>query len=418
MTTPALPVLAAQVAGHGRRLLSVPAFRSLWIASWLSATGHQIVRVGLILHLAGSREGVWAIALYVALDTLPGTLAAPLAGPLIDRWPKPAVMIGANLARVGLAAAVLASPTTAVIYAATALHSVASAFFQPAKSAAIPLAVEERRIAAANGVDQSAGNLVFVVAPILAAELYFGLGLAGVLTVHIAFHLASAAALRGLRLGGRGDQRPEGDAATTAADGDVTAPSWRPLFADSRLRLLLGLSFVSMFCTGLWLPLAPSFLAGVLGGGSRSLGWQIGLTGLGAVLGALWAARCTARFGKGRVLLAAFVAEGSTLTVYSLVPSLAGSMLLMVLWGVTVSMITVPFHSLLQTGLRHELLGRTFTLVQQSESLALLLATVAAILVDGRVAPQTAFLAVGLLYTSTALAAARSRRGRAIGAES
>ena len=69
-------------------LLRNGSFRNLWIASLLSALGSQVSKIGLLLYLFDTRGEVISIALLVVLETLPGAVAAPLAGAVVDGMNK------------------------------------------------------------------------------------------------------------------------------------------------------------------------------------------------------------------------------------------------------------------------------------------------------------------------------------------
>src|SRR5262245_52585786 len=98
-------------------VLAVPAYRRLWAARTVSQWGDiaQFTALALLVfHLTGSGLGVSGV---VAAEIAPVLLLAPLAGPLVDRLPRVAVMIGADLARAVLAVAlVIWHGNVAVVY--------------------------------------------------------------------------------------------------------------------------------------------------------------------------------------------------------------------------------------------------------------------------------------------------------------
>src|SRR5260370_13063718 len=105
----------------------------------LSMLGSQISRIALILYVFDRKGAVASLALLVVLDTLPGALVAPLAGAVVDGLSKRGVMVVTDVARMGFILLILARPSLGAIYVIAALRSIATAFFQPAHSAAIPL---------------------------------------------------------------------------------------------------------------------------------------------------------------------------------------------------------------------------------------------------------------------------------------
>ena len=392
------------------RLLGQASFRNLWLAGLLSMIGSQVSKVGLLIYLFQTRDEVMSLALLVVLESLPGALVAPFAGAVIDRFDKRKVMILADIGRAGLMAAVLLYPTLWTIFLMAALHSVMTAFFQPAKAAALPLVVRKEELSEANGVDQSASNLMLVVGPVLGAYLLTGFGLEVTLLVDLATFLISAVLLLGVHLRpiAGGDAEGQGESSTWREIVD----GWQYLGQHRVARQLAVLLFVSLFCTGTWMPLAPFFIRDFLGGSDELLGWQIGLFGWGSVLGGLLASRISRRFGQGRVLLLAMAGEALCMVLYSQVSWIAGSLLVIFVWGIFVTLILVPFYSILQEVLEERFLGRVFAVIRQSESCGLVVAMGGAIFLQQALGSPSVFLLGGLLYLSVVVLASRGPGGR------
>ena len=393
------------------RLLSHPGFRRLWLAGLLSRLGSQVSRIALLLHLVETGGSVSTLALLVVLETLPGLLAAPLAGVVIDRCGQWKILVGADLVRAALLGMILLHPGLEMIFATAALLAVAGAFFDPARSSALPLVVRSEELADANGLDQSASNAVMILGPVLGAWLLSLSGLGVALRVDLASFLASALLVARVPIRRVAD---EGTGLSLAAATAELRSGWRYL-ARHRLALQLnGLLFLALVCTSVWVPLAPFFIRDRLGGPEGALGWQLGVFGVGAVLGALWIPRVMREHGRGATVFAGFLAEGSCLFLYSLASSLGSSLVLVFLWGLAVSVIVVPFYSILQDAVDELFLGRVFAVVKQSESCAALLAMGLAAALQDRLGSHLILAAAGLLYVACTLLSVRTRGGRAL----
>jgi MFS family permease len=384
-------------------------FRRLWLASLFSLTGSQISRIGLILYVSETGDSVANLAFLMVFETLPGALAAPLAGVVVDRLSKRSVMISSDLLRVLLMLAILLHPTLSIIYFVAALHSIATVFFQPAKLASIPLIVEEEQLVRANGIDQSASNLTLILGPVIGAALFVRFGLAATLVVDSLTFLMSALLVAVTQV--RQAERASKGLSVVTAIKEVRE-GWSYL-AQHRLALHLNLLlFTALLCTGLWMPLAPFFIRDYLGGSTMMLGWQIGIFGLGAALGGLLAPRLTKRFGTGIILFLGFLAEGAMLSIYGLVSRAGASLLLIFVWGSVVSLAVVPFYSILQKVVEERFQGRVFSVVKQSENLAVVLAMVAAMLLHDVFKSQLIFLFAGLFYFGFVALSSSSKGGR------
>src|ERR1043165_3410215 len=167
-------------------------FRNLWVSSLLSTWGSQVSRLVLILYVFDTRGEIVSLALLIVLDTLPGAVAAPLAGAVVDGLNKRVVMVASDVSRMIFMLVILIHPSLVVIYLMTALHSIATVFFQPAKSAAIPLIVKQEDLTRANALEQSAANLTLIAGPVLGAILLRQFGLTATLLFAAASFLGSA----------------------------------------------------------------------------------------------------------------------------------------------------------------------------------------------------------------------------------
>jgi len=103
---------AAPVAGF-TALLRIREFRLLWLADAQSLLGDQLARVALsVLVYDRTGSGLVTAAVY-ALTFLPALAGSVLLGPLADRLPRRALLIGGDLVRATLLAA-LALPALSV----------------------------------------------------------------------------------------------------------------------------------------------------------------------------------------------------------------------------------------------------------------------------------------------------------------
>lgn len=392
-------------------LLDNTAFRRLWLANLLSLTGSQVSRIGLILVIVQRTNSVPMLALLVCLETLPAALLAPLAGAAVDRLSKRSVMIAADLVRFASLMVILAVPTIEVICVMAAVHSIATGFFQPARASALPLAVAREQIVAANSWDQGAANVMFIVGPVIGTELLLAFGLPWTLVLDGVTFLLSAALIRGLR--GCDVGRAEAGGVLASAVEDIRS-GWRYLRAHDLALHMSGLFFVSLLCAGLWTPLAPFFIRDYLGGTTRLLGWQFAAFGAGAVAGSVVAPVLIKRCGRGVIVCAGLLAEGLCQTMYAIVPDIAISTAVIFMWGTVVSLIVVPFYSILQTVVDERFLGRVFSTVKQSENLAMAIALGVAVLLQGRMDSRTILLGGGLAYCALALGSCLTAGGRSL----
>ena len=135
----------------------IAAFLVMWAGQLLSLTGSSITRFALTLW-AWEVSGQATVLATVALFSFgPSILIGPLAGALVDRWPRKAVLIGADVAAALVTAMLLIlhlSDALAIwhLYLAGVLQGIAEAFQSPAYTASITLMVPEKHYERASGL--------------------------------------------------------------------------------------------------------------------------------------------------------------------------------------------------------------------------------------------------------------------------
>ncbi|GII89886.1 hypothetical protein Ssi02_01170 [Sinosporangium siamense] len=140
------------------------------------------------------------MALLNVLALMPGVLAAPLVGAIVDRSSRRAVMTA------GTAAGLLVQAATAALLWADRLEvwhlyilltalSVALTFQRVAFTSAIPQLVPKRYLGHANGVAQMTTGVAQFIAPLIAVGLMSVIGLKGILLADIAGYVFALAVL-------------------------------------------------------------------------------------------------------------------------------------------------------------------------------------------------------------------------------
>src|SRR3954451_22010736 len=132
----------------------------------------------------GVAIGVWAfqaggaglVGLAGFLRTAPGALVAPVAAPLVDRYPRERIMFASDFTRAVLmaltAAAVAWDAPEATVLVLLALALLASAVFEPGRAALIPSLVDDPALlTAANAVGSGVNSTGYFLGPALGGVL-------------------------------------------------------------------------------------------------------------------------------------------------------------------------------------------------------------------------------------------------------
>jgi MFS family permease len=180
-------------------------FRLLFTGQVVSQLGDSITPVALafaILDLTGRAADLGYV---FAARSVPLVGFLLIGGVFADRLPRRAVMIAADVTRLGTQAgtAVLLISGHAQIWQVAALqavHGMASAFFNPAATGLMPQVVSPERLQDANGLRGLSMSASGIAGPAISAALVAGVGAGWALGLDSLTFLVSAVCLAKLRL--------------------------------------------------------------------------------------------------------------------------------------------------------------------------------------------------------------------------
>lgn len=196
--------IAASSASDGRDTLGLGRFALVASSQLVSVAGTAITDFALPLWFYLQEGSVGLYAVLAALAIVPGILAAPVAGSVVDRSDRRRVMLTADLlggAGVGMVALAYATGTlsTGLLFALVAWLSVALTFQRLAYTSAIPQLVPKRYLGSANGVVEMCTGAAQFVAPLVAVGLVASVGLGGILMINAATFLIGVAVVAAVR---------------------------------------------------------------------------------------------------------------------------------------------------------------------------------------------------------------------------
>jgi MFS family permease len=296
-----------KVLGRADGLWRESDFLKLWSAQAISALGSRITRTALpILAVVTIGASVDEIAVLSALAVAPGLLIGLAMGGRVDRAAKKPLLIGSDLIRAGL---LLTVPLAAwrgclnmpQLYFVTALCGAATTLFQIADNAYLPMLIGKERLVEGNAKLESTEAVAEIAGP----------GLGGVLVQWVTAPLAIlldafsflASALLLVTIGRGGSPAPgaiDGDRPTMLRDLRIgfQATCRHPL-----VRALFLVEAVSALTGGFLMSLYTIYALKTLHLSPATLGLVIGVGGIGALAGTLFADRVSRRLGLGSALI-------------------------------------------------------------------------------------------------------------------
>lgn len=323
-------------SGDGRSslaaLLRQPAYRRLWTARTVSQWGDAFNTVALALlvySLTGSGLGVSGV---VIAEIIPVLALAPLAGALVDRWPRVRVMVAADLARGALAVVLpFVEGSVVAVYAVAVGLSAGAVFFNPAAQSVVPAIVDEQELVAANSGLWTAAVISQIVLAPLAGVVVAAFGFDWAFWVNAASYLLSASVLRRLRvpaLPAPGERRPW---YFQARDG-MRAITGHPL-----LRGLAAGQFLAALSAGATGALLVVLARDHLQLGAGDYGLLLGAIGVGAATGPLLLSRLTDNPRQPGYVLGPFLLRAAVDAVLATVTGLVPAMAALVAYGLGTS---------------------------------------------------------------------------------
>ncbi|MEM7116753.1 MAG: MFS transporter [Chloroflexota bacterium] len=165
-------------------------FVIMWLGQFVSLIGTSMTRFALTIWAYETTGSATALALVGFFSFGPVVLLSPLAGALVDRWPRKTILIisdlGAGVATMLLLSLLLTGQLEMWhLYVAGAIAGAFESFQFPAFSAAITMMVDKdqyARTSAMQGVAESAST---IIAPILAGILLTQIDLIGIMFIDV-----------------------------------------------------------------------------------------------------------------------------------------------------------------------------------------------------------------------------------------
>ena len=340
--------------------------RRLFWATLISSAGTWLAFVALALDVYDrTHSSVWVGALFVT-ETLPIALLGFFFGPLLDRLPRRSLMIGADLFRVVVFIALVFAPSAWAILALAMLAGIAAGLFAPAVYAGLPNLVEERDLAGANGLFQTATSATMIVGPLFGGAIVAVVGPHPAYLFNAASFVLSALLIAGIR--------PSGLQSVTAASRGYLRDLLDGAAAVFRSRPLLTVFIawnVAMVGVAAMNTAEVELVTHDFGAGALGYGVFMAATGLGVFIGAFSARAVFARtpFATAYALGFALLAVGMGLV--ALLPPFALAVAILLIAGTGNGLLLTANAMLVQQGTSDDLRGRSFALIMSANALVL-----------------------------------------------
>ena len=353
-----------------------PALLTLWGGEFASRIGISVFQIALLWYLLeATADDSLKTGLITMIGFLPAVVVGLWAGVLVDRLEYRAVMLGANLARAALAAALpllilLAGLPLAGIALMGFLLSSATAFFNPARDAVIPLLAKKHELFSANSLVQSAWQFSLPVGPLLAAAaltfapvetLFYGVALSFALSFAVLLYLKKA------RREGEGGEPTPVSAPRREAMGGLLAEfreGWRYLRSERRVFWIWIITALNnFFLMGAVIIGTPVYVKTYLGGTIRDFALVESTYAVGMIVFTWLISRYGDRFNPLRVLFLAMIYDGLSYLPLYWVTTLEGTLLTILVHSLGIPAITISRLTALHRMVPQQMQGRVFSYI-------------------------------------------------------
>jgi MFS family permease len=325
------------------------------VGTWITTTATS----WLVYRLTGSAVllGVVGFA-----GQFPAFLAGPFAGIFVDRWNRHRLLLVTQtismLQSFALAALTLSGRITIrQIIALSIVQGIVNAFDMPGRQAFLIQLIENKAdLGNAIALNSSMVNAARLLGPSIAGVVIAATGEGACFLIDGISYIAVIVALLNMRLVRLAEStRPRAGALQLFQEGFRYAFGFRPVRS-----IILLLALVSL--VGIpYSVLMPIFAATIFHGGPYTLGFLMGASGCGALLGALWLAARKSVIGLGRIIAVASALFGAGLIAFSFAPWLWLAIPCLVVAGFGFMVQMASSNTVIQTIVDDEKRGRVMS---------------------------------------------------------
>ncbi|HWN07428.1 MAG TPA: MFS transporter [Steroidobacteraceae bacterium] len=342
-----------------------PVFRAVWFASTLASFGALIQSVGAAWLMISIAQSADMVALVQTSIALPVMLLSLVAGALADNRDRRIVMLGTQVfmltVSVVLAAfawAGLITPWLLLLF--TFLIGCGSAFNAPAWQASVGDMVPRTELPGAVALNSLGFNIARSVGPAIGGAIVAAAGAAAAFAVNAASYVALIVVLarwHPVRIPGILPRESLGAAMAAGIRYASMSPAIR--------NVLLRSAIFGAGASGL-VALMPLVARHLLGGGPLVYGLMLGAFGVGAVAGAIGAARLRREFATETIVRAACVAFAIAAAIAGLSTNLPTTMAGLLLAGAGWVLTLATFNVAVQLSAPRWVVARALSLYQMA----------------------------------------------------
>ncbi len=265
-------------------------FTVMWLGQTVSLIGTAMSRFALTIWAYEVTGSATALALVALFSFGPTIIFSPIAGALVDRWNRKAIMIMSDLAAGISTIAIFILFTNGQLeiwhlYVAGAFASTFEAFQFPAFSASITMMIDKKHYGRASGMRSVSESGSTILAPVIATIVLVAFGIGGVLMLDVASFLIAMGTLVFVNI-----PEPEKSNLGEKAQGSIISESlfgFRYIWARPSLLGIQGIFFLTNLFGFISFTLLPIMILARTGNDEVALATVQSMIGVGGLVGGI-----------------------------------------------------------------------------------------------------------------------------------
>lgn len=383
-----LPTKAPAVSGAYRRVLVTRPFLLLWIGVVVCYLTDRLIQLGLLEMVRPSVAKPGAVNNNITLFMmLPFVFLSPMAGPLVDRRSRRAILVVTALSKAAilaflaflLAGSPMSRQSLGFVYGIVLAGGILTVFFSPARTSLVPQLIASEDLMAANSLMNVTGMFMMLLGNFVAAFL-LGYVAEGVFSLATFFWIGTGAYVTAVALFGFMRAPLLGRPAQRAGEEGYIERLRAGLRYAARHRVvwrLVGLATAFWFLAGAVYTILNGRLLDELQLGTDELGYALGVLGVAVFAGGFAIAfgfRWLPSVGGAARLV--FLVVGISVLSLMALQRLALLLVPIALIGVAGGGLLVLIITLIQRTVPKRMHGRIFSIVETCQNTALIVALI------------------------------------------
>lgn len=390
-------------------------FVLLWLVTVTTTLAFELFAVTVLVTIFQQTESTLQAAGTMVARTLPALLLGPVAGVLVDRFPRKNVLIGMDAVRVLLVGLAVwfslgeGKVPVAGIYLIVAGLSAAATFHQPARLALIPSLVSHEQLVRANSFVLASTQIVLALSYTIGGWLILALPLYQIALGVVV--LLAIAVLAAMLMGVPGSQDAE-DVVHGEPFWKSVVSGWRYMWHHPLARPLTVMETVEHLPHGIWTgALLLAFTLQALNGDAADWGYQVTGYFVGMILGSLGALTVGdwLRHYPGWIIIANAAAAGALTLAYAGSQTVWMAVVLAFVFGPPNAVRDVAQDSLLQGTVDGGQLGRVYATRGMLANAVFMVAGIFFAWLSDVVPIRQVYAAGGIIYLLTAIYAVSNK---------